>query len=262
MDTATTAEQELTSSEQHQDCTTQSDDTIDAPQLLKDELFAIFVGKNVEKFTKKRSYNFAVIIADLPWFMYRKMFLLGVASILIPITIALLFPDLSRINFFYTVALASSANPIYAWHAKRKVAKIMNMDISVEEMKQRAQKTGGTSVAGAIFGTLITGALIALAILPSLVPTELPQCDAAELQSKAHSVLTESFTSHQISYTQFELTDWTALPGQDNADERLCSATAKIDGELMPLFIKLAWDSPLHQNYTMSFSANKEEPTK
>ncbi|MDV7340876.1 DUF2628 domain-containing protein [Terasakiella sp. A23] len=85
-------------------------DQSDAQEFVQDEeqQFRTFVGPNADKFMKvydavknkknTSSSNWIMLIGILPWFFYRKMYLLGLLLFFVPIVIILIFPDLGSVD--------------------------------------------------------------------------------------------------------------------------------------------------------------------
>lgn len=144
-----------------------------APEV---EMLRHFMGENAEKFLRLRkdygprtyfSFNIAAFFAPLAWLFYRKMYAFGAVLLLAPIVLVLVFPALAEIpSIGLAGAIAAVANSAYLGFATKRVKKLkdqaMNEGLSDDEFINLLESKGGVSVAGAVFGVMITLSLVAL----------------------------------------------------------------------------------------------------
>lgn len=135
----------------------------------------LFVGPNADTFLKiqydlnankfPKSFNWIAFFFPMPWLFYRKMYLWGIALLLIPIILYTLFPDLPDVNIAIGAVFLTMGNRFYVESANKKIKKIEALGLTPEELDERVHSEGGVSKVGAIFGSIIILALIALIIL-------------------------------------------------------------------------------------------------
>ncbi|MFP6759366.1 MAG: hypothetical protein VCC99_14290, partial [Alphaproteobacteria bacterium] len=140
----------------------------DENAISEEDLFRLFVEPNADYFVKMRrakadkmkfiwSFNWAVLLAFLPWFYYRKLYFIGTGIMLLPVIILLVFPDMSSIPGMtaMTLFLPMFVNLLYVEIAIRRVAKIVALGLSPEQRDERLRRAGGVSRLGATIGILI-----------------------------------------------------------------------------------------------------------
>lgn len=140
------------------------------------EMLAHFMGENAEKFLRLRkdfgprtyfSFNLAAFLAPMAWLFYRKMYAFGAMLLLAPIALVMVFPALAEIpSIGLAGAIAAVANSAYLGFATKRVRKLkdqaMSEGLSEDEFIDLLESKGGVSVAGAVFGVMITLSLVAL----------------------------------------------------------------------------------------------------
>lgn len=151
-------------------------ESTDTPEV---EMLRHFMGENAEKFLRLRkdygprtliSFNIAAFFAPLAWFFYRKMYIWGALLLLVPIVLVMVFPALEQIpSAGFAGAIAVAANSAYLGFATGRVKKLRaraeNEGLSDDEFIELLESKGGVSVAGAVFGAMITLSLIALVFM-------------------------------------------------------------------------------------------------
>ncbi|GEM_PF-5037992 len=139
-----------------------------------ERLFRLYVGENAEKFMplfryhtnlldKKfpLSFNLMACLLTIVWLFYRKLYLTGIALLLIPTVVYTIFPDLPGFPAGgFAGMIAVIANSYYASIAIKEIRKIESMDISNQEKDLLILEKGGTSIGGALVGVAIYGAII------------------------------------------------------------------------------------------------------
>jgi len=149
----------------------------DSPSLgtMSDDLKA-FIGPNADKFakvwvkmgtTKKPSaigWSWPAFLLGFVWFLYRKMYIAGGLLLLIPMVLALMFPDNNGGSIGLAVCLGMLGKSWYLASAKKKIVKINERVVSPEDKAEQIAQAGGVSVPMGIVGGLIYTATIALAI--------------------------------------------------------------------------------------------------
>ncbi len=148
---------------------TPTEPTPPAEPTPEEHLLRLFIGKNVDRYLPTPKWNGVVFFFPIPWFFYRKLYLMGVGVLFGVILVGNFIPPVLGENFPLAIVvgllLAGSANSWYMWYARRKVRDILQRDLSPEERETLARKAGGTSALGAVLGALIMLALVALAIM-------------------------------------------------------------------------------------------------
>jgi Protein of unknown function (DUF2628) len=141
----------------------------------KERLLKLFVGPNADTFLKvhydlnankfPKSFNWVAFLFPMPWLFYRKMYLWGIALLLIPTILYTVFPDLPDVNIAVGGIFLIMGNRFYIESATKKIKKIEALGLSPEELDERIRNTGGVSKAGAIFGGIIMISMVALIAL-------------------------------------------------------------------------------------------------
>ncbi|WP_025899422.1 DUF2628 domain-containing protein [Sneathiella glossodoripedis] len=144
-------------------------------EYSRERLFRLFVGPNAEIFLqlnndlnankKPKSYNWVAFFFPIPWLFYRKMYLWGLAILLVPVILYTVFPDLPDASIAIGVVFLLLGNQFYVESANKKIKKIEALGLSPEERDERIRSTGGVSKTGAIFGGIIMLSLIAIVVL-------------------------------------------------------------------------------------------------
>ncbi|SHJ94769.1 Protein of unknown function [Clostridium cavendishii DSM 21758] len=124
------------------------------------EEYSLFVVENSkfynEKFElfdngKKLSWNWATFFLGGLWFIYRKLYAVGISLVLIGTLIDnLMSKHLSSPIYFFIwlaidILITVFGNYIYYQHTNKKIVEVKNMGLSEEETKLKLSKVGGTS---------------------------------------------------------------------------------------------------------------------
>jgi hypothetical protein len=216
------------------------------------EMLRLFVGPNADKFLKiyraqrdgKRafSFNWVVLLAALPWFFYRKLYVIGVGLLLVPIIVVVIFPKLSGVGTTgFAAALAVLANMLYVQIALRRIKKLKALNLSPAERDERIRKAGGTSPAGAVFGTLILASMIAL-LFVDLASAQLPECASGDVRDLARSALTDSLSKNGVDAEGLSLSDFNAVESAEDGSRHLSSFSAELAVENTPLYLSVTWE--------------------
>ena len=124
----------------------------------EDELLRAFIGNNYDSFISNK-FNFMALIFPLIYTLYRKCYLyffIGIITLIIPgIGILLLI--------VYAIILGFSFNDWYVKKARDSITTIKNTHpgASSEELKQLAEKEGGTSIVAPVIYIVINLLLLA-----------------------------------------------------------------------------------------------------
>lgn len=231
------------------------------------ELLTLFIGSNAYKFlgpaggalvTKKGwSFNWIAALIGLPWFFYRKLYLVGLIILLVPAIITIIIPQLAEVNWgFFSIAFGGIANIIYLQHAEKKIEKLKKLNLSSKELKYKVEKAGGTSVVGAIFGTLILVSTVMLPIVEHSSATNraenkapisnaesvaLPRCNNAEVQEAAKDLLTGILSKSGIDESEVKVYDFKQVDYQSKSAMNVCSYVAEIESEPKTFYYYIKW---------------------
>ncbi len=219
-----------------------------------EDLLRAFVGPNAEKFVaihraqkakrRKLSFNWVVLLAALPWFLYRKLYLYGACLVLGPIILVTIFPDLSGVSFAGVAgALAVVSNRLYVETADKRIKKLRAIGLPPQDLLERARKAGGTSPAAAAFGTLIMASMIALQILALTLPP-LPGCDDVQVRELATRMVTSGLSRRGVESTGLVLTDFQPAGSEDDSMRRICSFSMELGDEKATWYLDVFWANP------------------
>lgn len=230
------------------------------------ELMTLFIGRNAYKFlappsgalgTKKGwSFNWVAAIIGLPWFFYRKLYLIGLAILLVPVIITIIIPQFAEVNIGFGIMLGAIANTLYLQHADRKIEKLKKLNLSPKELKEKVGKAGGTSIASAIFGTLILVSLVMLPIVEHSSATNrseniapisnvetvaLPSCNNAKVQEAAKDLLTGILSKSGIDASEVKVHDFKQVEYKSKSAMNVCSYVAEIESEPKTFYYYIKW---------------------
>jgi hypothetical protein len=233
-----------------------------------EDLFRLFVGPNAEKFLKiyraqrenkhVTSFNWVVLLAALPWFFYRKLYVVGACVLLLPIILVVIFPDLSGVGTTgFGVALALTANTVYVYIARRRIKKLKALNLPPAERDQRISKAGGTSPAGAVFGTLIVVCLIAILLIDQAT-AKLPDCNNEQVQRMAKSMLTDILSKGGIDAEALALSDFKSIDSAEDGSRHLCSFSANLGTENSAMFASVTWTDSTSEEFQVSIGSTPE----
>ena len=145
--------------------------------LSERERLRAFIGPNADRYLdlkfSPQKWGFKKIcwtafFFPKAWFLYRKLYIEGIAILLIPIAIVILFPQLSNANFAISGVIAMMGTTYYLGRAEMKIKTIAAAGLSVQEEEVLLRKAGGVSRVGAGFAMLIYAAAIATVLMPLL----------------------------------------------------------------------------------------------
>lgn len=125
---------------------------------MEDILVKKFIGKNADviydKMEKKGSFNVFCMLFSFFYFLYRKMYLIGLISFLIQSIIANYVKNIF-VSIICMVIWGFIFYPLYKFHITRKINKIKEKATTEEEINNMCIKKGGTSIIAAIIVPLI-----------------------------------------------------------------------------------------------------------
>lgn len=135
------------------------------PSLISDEEFENIIGtknldyymKNLQKYKEKKnftSWNWPCFFLGPYWMLYRKMFALGFAYLVLDLIIDLSIDE--PIAFTLRIVLSVFANAIYLYHCEKKIKKQKSIyDIQNSNYYASLRKKGGTNIVMPIISILI-----------------------------------------------------------------------------------------------------------
>lgn len=241
-------------------------------QKSDENLFRLFVGPNADKFIRiyraqgenkhVTSFNWAVLLATLPWFFYRKLYVVGAGILLLPIILVVIFPDLSGVGTTgLAVALALFANSLYVQIARRRIKKLKALNLLPAEREQRIRKAGGTSPAGAVFGTLIVVCMVALLFVDQAT-AKLPDCDNEHVQSLAKTILTDILSENGVDAEALALSDFKAVESAEDGSQHLCSFSVELGTENSSMFLSVTWSDSTSEEFQVSVGPTQDAVSK
>lgn len=234
-----------------------------APAVARDErsLFAMYVGKNAKRFLAlydsmypsatpvpseeswlvrrwyATGFNWSAALFGPVWFFYRKLYIEACAMILIPIGIAILFPDL-KASFGFGAVIGYLANRYYVWRAVKRIRAIAQMPTTVEGRDALIRSRGGVSIAGLIVGIVVLAGLVALVVAAKRLEKQqaaavaAPACDSVEMHDLVLQRITAALQAKNISAAGVSVSDFGALKAE--APVRRCRFTLRAPGEEAP----------------------------
>ncbi len=220
----------------------------------EEELFCLFVGPNAGKFIKIYraivegdgrlwGFNWVVLLASIPWFFYRRMYLAGAAVLLFPIVLAVVFPDLAQAGIpGFAAVLAFMANRWYVTTAISRIDRITALDLPPDERNERIADAGGVSIAGAVFGVVL---VLALGTLPLLAGNllYLPGCDSARVQQLAKESIAKRLKDSGVRAMGLKLTDFESVRSASDGSSHICQFQMSWGQEQHTYYLGLSWSN-------------------
>lgn len=110
--------------------------------------------------------NWYVALAGPVWFFYRKLWLEGVAVLVIPAVVVGAIPMLDTTYVWQGISwvVAFWANPYYIWRARARIAAIEASPLGTDDRDRQLQAKGGVSILGLVVGLLLLTLLAVLII--------------------------------------------------------------------------------------------------
>ncbi len=150
-----------------------SQDSLGLP-TIEEEDFALFVGKNAEKYLCKfrrftrngedtfvATWHWPAFFFSFLWALYRKLY--GWALVV------LFLGCVPYVGLLVMIAFGISANYIYYKHAKKKLIEVKSLTPSEAERAAAVARAGGVNIA------LVLAAIVAMVILGILTAAAIPQ---------------------------------------------------------------------------------------
>ncbi|MEP3246155.1 MAG: DUF2628 domain-containing protein [Sneathiella sp.] len=234
----------------------------------------MFVGDNADKFLplyheryssasggkRKSSFQFNFMAAFLPlvWFFYRKMYLHGAITILVPVVIYTLFPGLPAVSTgLYAVLFGVVSNHLYVIHAVRAIRKIEKLDIPADEKDLRIMEAGDTSLLAAGLGGLIIVVLTASAII-AVKTAKLPACDDASVTSLTYDLLAEGAKKSGNGDMSIRLMNFSEEE-ETKEGRRICSFDFHIGPEKNRTYLALSWQNKREGMFQIDVKMDKKD---
>ncbi|MCZ4279611.1 DUF2628 domain-containing protein [Kiloniella laminariae] len=234
----------------------------------EEDLLRLFVGPNADKFiriyqaqqAKKAgmSFNWAVLIAALPWLFYRKLYLTGLGVLLLPMALLYVFPAIPNGALTgLSVALVMVANAYYVGVALRQIKKLKALNLPREELHERLKKSGGTSPIGAAIGGVIVAALLALMIY-GLTNDDLPGCDDATVRDLAEELVIDVLGTEDLRLRNFTpVASDTDMPEQEVV-RNICSFRVELDDEQLDIYLAVTWQDKIEGLFQVQLGESPE----
>jgi len=234
-----------------------------------EELFCLFVGPNASKYIKTYraivegdgrawSFNWVVLLAGLPWFFYRRMYLAGIGILILPILLAVLFPGFAQAGIpGFAAVLAVMANRWYVNTAIARIDKIRALDLPPDEQAKRIYLAGGVSIAGAVFGAVI---VLSLAALP-LVATygvSLPGCGSARVQHLAKESIAERLNESGVRAMGLTLSDFKAVQSAPDGSSHICEFQVGWGSEQHTYYLGVSWSNRKTGEYRVNMGPSMD----
>jgi hypothetical protein len=105
-------------------------------------------------------WSWPVFFGSFVWFFYRKMYIWGAASVLIPIVLVVLFPSLPGGAYMSFAVLAKDA---YVQRALKRIRKADELGLMSTERTDYLQRAGGVSIVAGAIALFMAAAFLALA---------------------------------------------------------------------------------------------------
>jgi hypothetical protein len=109
-----------------------------------------------------RTWSWPGFLFGFVWFFYRKMYLVGAITILLPIIIGLLFPSVGTAGTL--AAIGASAKAYYVQSALSRIIKADTLGLTGADRTDYLRRAGGVSLVAGVFAGVLYVALFALAI--------------------------------------------------------------------------------------------------
>ena len=206
--------------------------------VSEEDLFNAFAGPDSEKLletyqlqaqgTHKSKFNWAVFFFPMPWFFYRKLYLYGVLTILLPMVLVLIFPAIANASFAgVAVALGLTANGLYVYHAKRKIAKLQELGLAPDDLLDQVKKSGGTSMGAGVFSGVIYASLLVLPFLQLASPSQasLPTCKSDLVHKTVRDLLSKELIKNGFPVSAIKYSDFKHLENVSDDTRNSCSFT-------------------------------------
>ena len=148
-----------------------------AERGYRDDL-KLFIGKNTEPYLalfdrqheKRRGISFCwpAFFVPVAWFMYRRMHLYIAIFLAVVVVVVTLVPFTGSGGAGgFAAGFAMAGKPLYLAFARRKINKINKRATDEAQRLRLIEKAGGTSVVGAVVGSLITALPLVALFLPN-----------------------------------------------------------------------------------------------
>lgn len=148
---------------------------------LTEGLFMLFVGPHAASYAALRdrmradggepgiasSWCWSAFFFPQYWLLYRKQWMLGLASCLAPMITGYLFNSVGFISGVMSIVFGKFGRSIYVLHAERRIRDICALRLSPEETRQRIERAGGVTWVPVILALIVT-AVITVIILKGL----------------------------------------------------------------------------------------------
>lgn len=118
-----------------------------------EELLRYFVGNNFDKVVSKR-FNFSALFFGPFYFLYRKMYLLGIILIIVSAILSSVLNSTYMTGIIINILCGFSFNYLYLNFASKKIEKIKSQHF-YDSINVMCIKKGGTSIALAILALII-----------------------------------------------------------------------------------------------------------
>lgn len=211
--------------------------------MEQENIIKSFIGKNSEviysKINKKGSFNIYSMLFTFMYFLYRKMYIIGIISFVLQSLIAEVVNNIF-VSLACFVIWGFAFYPLYKMYVNRKVKKITAKEFTEEEIK----KKGGTSVGAAIIVPVIL-----IVILLASIGIEIMNSAMETINNNDNNTNTSKYYSYNGAKIKYG-NEWQEeyVSAGNEIDKALCEK----NGDIIIICLKVSDISDATTDYSLS----------
>ncbi|MEM9684723.1 MAG: hypothetical protein AAF942_15740, partial [Pseudomonadota bacterium] len=143
------------------------------------------------------------------------------------------------------------------WAARRRVAALKALDLPPDELRERVQAAGGTSVAGAVFGAAIVIAIVSLPFIEKAT-AKLPGCEDSRVQELATEIVTGQFVRMGGKTADIRIGDFAPAGTSADGGRTICEFTVTTATETRTAYLSISWKRRLSAQYQVRVGSTRD----
>ncbi len=188
------------------------------------------------------SWNWWGFLFPVPWLLYRKIWAVGAAVVLLPILLNSMIGFHAEAGIALATLIAAASKPLVIERAERKIRTISALKLLSQESIERLRRAGGVSRPGAVIGALLMIAVLGLALYENL-PVNLPACNAPMIRSVVLDIAMDNAAATGLTGGDLKLEQVRQSGTGTDGKGRLCRAELRSQDQRLPVEYEVLWQS-------------------
>ena len=193
-------------------------------------------------------------LTPLPWLFYRKLWAVGSLLLLLPILSEAVLETGAKAGFGLMALVGALGMPLVIERCQRKVRRVQAMGLPAGEAIEQLRQAGGVSLAGAVFGGLLTLSYLIL-VFGYHRPLALPACDDPVVTDTAMAIAHDSAADIGFDPADLRLEE---IAEQEAGRGRICWAVLRSRDKRMAVAYDVIWQDKARHTISVDLTTRAD----